>query len=233
VTVSNSRIFDEPVYNYTREFPFIWEELTIPISYGADRSRVEEILLDVARRNSGELLSAAERDLARLERRYALSAVPVEPKVYLVMTDNWLELTVRFVTEARGVRDVKDTMSRQILSALDEAGIGLASATGKSVCPRDNLAFVAPRPAHTGRVQSETAACPASTDHGVSLTSGPHVCDVVLRHRGVEHVRSLLVADTAAAERLDGRLRLPPFEDVDAARIDQIRGDGEVEAAQR
>ena len=129
VTVSNSRIFDEPVYNYTREFSFIWEEMTIPISYAADRARAEEILLDVARRNSGELLAAAERALARLERTYALRAVPVEPKVYLVMTDNWLELTVRFVTEARGVRDVKDTMSREILVALDEAGIGLASAT--------------------------------------------------------------------------------------------------------
>src|SRR5205807_6397666 len=27
VTVTNSKIFDEPVYNYTRDFPFIWEEM--------------------------------------------------------------------------------------------------------------------------------------------------------------------------------------------------------------
>ena len=25
VTVSNSNIFNEPVFNYTRDFPFIWE----------------------------------------------------------------------------------------------------------------------------------------------------------------------------------------------------------------
>lgn len=68
---------------------------------------------------------------------------------------------------------------------------------------------------------------------GICSYQGPHVRDVVLRHRGGEHGRSLLVAGTAAAERLDGRLRLPPFEDVDAAGIDQIRGDGEVEAARR
>ena len=27
VTVTNDKVFDEPVYNYTREFPFIWEEI--------------------------------------------------------------------------------------------------------------------------------------------------------------------------------------------------------------
>lgn len=128
VTVSNSRIFDEPVYNYTREFSFIWEEM-IPISYDADRKRAEEILLAVARRNSTALIGPAEDELGRLRRRYAVSSVSVDPKVYLAMTDNWLELTVRFVSEARGVREVKDAMSREILAALDEAGIGLASAT--------------------------------------------------------------------------------------------------------
>ena len=101
----------------------------IPIPYAADRARAERILLDAARRHSAELIDPAKDELGRLQRRYAVGAVDVEPKVYLAMTDNWLELTVRFVTEARGVREVKDAMSRDILAALDETGIGLASAT--------------------------------------------------------------------------------------------------------
>jgi hypothetical protein len=42
VTVTNDKVFDEPVYNYTREFPFIWEEMMVPIPYRADRQRAEE-----------------------------------------------------------------------------------------------------------------------------------------------------------------------------------------------
>lgn len=36
---------------------------------------------------------------------------------------------MRFAVEDRGIRDVKDAISRDILAALDEAGIGIASAT--------------------------------------------------------------------------------------------------------
>src|SRR3954467_419496 len=48
VTVTNDKLFDTPIYNYTREFPFIWEEIKIPISYGTDRRRAEQILLECA-----------------------------------------------------------------------------------------------------------------------------------------------------------------------------------------
>ncbi len=62
-------------------------------------------------------------------RRYFMQPVTIEPKVYYRLTDNWLELTVRFLVEDRGVRDAKDLMSREMLRDFDAAGIGLASTT--------------------------------------------------------------------------------------------------------
>jgi hypothetical protein len=64
-----------------------------------------------------------------------------------------------------------------------------------------------------------------------SPEQGPRVGGVVLGYRRREHRRALLVAGRAAAEVFDGRLRLPALEEVDAAGVDQISGDGEVEAA--
>jgi small-conductance mechanosensitive channel len=52
VTVTNAKIFDEPVYNYTRDFPYLWEELSLPISYDADHERAERLLLDAAERHT-------------------------------------------------------------------------------------------------------------------------------------------------------------------------------------
>lgn len=129
VTVTNAKIFDEPIFNYTRDFPYLWEEMTLPIAYSADRQRAERILLDVAERHSVPIGKMSEAALREMQRRYVLKAGDVKPSVYYRLTDNWLELTLRFVVEDHGVRAVKDAMSRDLLVALDEAGIGLASAT--------------------------------------------------------------------------------------------------------
>jgi hypothetical protein len=53
----------------------------------------------------------------------------LEPTVFWRLTDNWLELSVRFVCEDSGIRRLKDKMSRDILAAFDEAGLSIASGT--------------------------------------------------------------------------------------------------------
>lgn len=129
VTVANAAIFQEPVYNYTRDFPYIWEEIVLPHDYGDDRDTVERILLEAARAHAVVDDEDARRALARMQSRYAMADASLDPVVFLRLTDNWLELSLRFLVPARGVREVKDRISRQILAELDAAGIGLASAT--------------------------------------------------------------------------------------------------------
>src|SRR4051794_33741673 len=72
VTVTNDKIFDTPVYNYTTEFPYIWEEMRIPVPYNADRRRAEQILLDAARRRTTKVRELGEEPLKDLERRYMI-----------------------------------------------------------------------------------------------------------------------------------------------------------------
>ena len=129
VTVTNDKVFDEPVYNYTREFPFIWEEMTIPIPYRADRARAEAILLACVAEEAEALDRESEPVRRALERRYFIGVDDLTPRVFWRLTDNWLELTVRFVVRDHGMRDVKDAVSRAVLRRFEEASIEIASAT--------------------------------------------------------------------------------------------------------
>jgi len=130
VTVSNDKIFDEPIYNYTRDFPYLWEEMVIPITYTADRQRAEAIMLAAVQHHTESVEALGRAALDQMQRRYFVHAVTdLSPRVYYRITDNWLELSVRFITTEHGVREVKDAISRDMLAALDEAGIGIASAT--------------------------------------------------------------------------------------------------------
>lgn len=129
VTVTNARIFDEPVFNYTRDFSYIWEEMQVPIPYTADRRRAEEIFLSVVNRHAVHESELAADALDELKRRYFMRSGDIAPRIFWRLTDNWLELTARFVVPDHGIREVKDAISRDLLSALDQAGIGIASAT--------------------------------------------------------------------------------------------------------
>jgi small-conductance mechanosensitive channel len=129
VSVTNAKIFDEAIYNYTREFPFVWDEMSIPVSFTDDAATAERILLEAARKHSLDAQSLGEQALAEMERQYAMRREDAHPHVFWRITDNWLELSVRFLVADHGVRAVKDKMSREILAGLNEAGIGIASTT--------------------------------------------------------------------------------------------------------
>jgi len=129
VTVTNSKIFDEPVYNYTRDFPFLWEEMHIPISYDADAGLVETILLEAAKKETVKIEELAEPTLKLLENTFSIVAADLMPRVYVRLTDNWVELAVRFVCSDHDIRGLKDRMSRDIKAKLSAAGIGIASST--------------------------------------------------------------------------------------------------------
>lgn len=153
VTVSNSRIFTEPVFNYSRDFPFIWEEMAIPVTYQADRARVEAILLEAAKTHAldnRELAAEAKEDI---QRRFGIEPIDLEPRVFYRITDNWLELTVRFIVSTHQIRATKDAMSRFILGKLDEAGIGIASAT-YDIVGMPPIEVRAPREVHRARADS-------------------------------------------------------------------------------
>ena len=129
VTVSNAQIFSEPVYNYSRDFPFIWEEMTIPITYQADRAYVERTLIEAARLHATDPETMAVGAKEHLQRTFGVEPIELDPRVYWRITDNWMELTVRFIVGTHQIRGAKDAMTRHIIGKLDEVDIGIASAT--------------------------------------------------------------------------------------------------------
>jgi small-conductance mechanosensitive channel len=130
VTLSNEKIFDMPLYNYTQPFPYLWEELHVPVKYTDDRSKAEQIILDAVNRHTSEIQEKARKAREEFVRAFHLKAeTTIEPKVYWTLTDNWLEISARFIVEETGARGVKDAISRDILAGFDAAKIGIGSTT--------------------------------------------------------------------------------------------------------
>jgi len=130
VTVANRVVWVNPVYNFTQHWGYLWDEITLPITYESDWQRAAELMLEHGQTYTAELQADAEAGLSRLVDRYPLKESKVEPTLYLAMTDNWIEMTLRFVVDAQERRRVKDHLHRELLLNFQaEENISVASTT--------------------------------------------------------------------------------------------------------
>jgi small-conductance mechanosensitive channel len=115
VTVANRAVFADPVYNFTQHWGYLWDEITIPITYASDWRRAAEIMLEHGQQHTEELYADAKAGLSQMMDRYPLQRTQVEPTIYLTMTDNWIEITLRYIVGARDRRKVKGQLHRELL----------------------------------------------------------------------------------------------------------------------
>ena len=50
IHITNAAVLKENVINYSGEFPFVWDEIVVPVRYGNDQHRARSILLEVRSR---------------------------------------------------------------------------------------------------------------------------------------------------------------------------------------
>jgi small-conductance mechanosensitive channel len=138
VRVANSFVFKQPVFNYSGDFPFLWDELRLPVQYGSDHRLVRRILETIGAEIAAEPFTAAVRSAwSRMVRKYLLENAGVEPQITLVLTDNWMEFTLRYVVDVKARRSTKDHLYMRILEEFDRAGdrARIASTTVQLVQP--------------------------------------------------------------------------------------------------
>ena len=130
VSIANRVVFSDPVFNYTQHWPYVWDEITLPITYQSDWRRAGEIMLEHGQESTAHLQVPARAELNEMIERYPLHDSPVGPLLYIVMTDNWVEMTMRYVADAREWRTVMAQLHRELLQHFEaESDISVASAT--------------------------------------------------------------------------------------------------------
>lgn len=137
VRVANSFVFKEPVFNYSGEFPFLWDEITVPVKYGSDQNLARKILADAARETIGDYSARADLSWREFARQFLLEEASLAPVVTLALNDNWIELTLRYVVDYKVRRRTKDLLFTRILDAFERTGgrVRIASTTLQLVGP--------------------------------------------------------------------------------------------------
>lgn len=130
VIIPNAVIITGTVYNFTKDHNFVWDEITIPITYDSDWRSAREVFFAIVREETEELTLQAEAEIERIGEKYYLPKKVVEPSVFLSLTDNWIRLDIRYVADTRQRRILRDRIMQRLMEAVDaHPEFSVASAT--------------------------------------------------------------------------------------------------------
>ncbi|MGB5263942.1 MAG: mechanosensitive ion channel domain-containing protein [Lutimonas sp.] len=131
VQVSNAFVFKGTVHNYSTDFPFVWDEINLPVQYGSDLVMADDIIRRTAEENLMDYTEIAKKEWKHLVKKYLIENANVEPTLTLKLTDNWIEFNFRYVVDYKKRRMTKDKLYQEIYRQfqLNEPKVRLASTT--------------------------------------------------------------------------------------------------------
>lgn len=131
IKISNAFVFKGPIKNYSMDFPFVWDELNVLITYDSDAEVAKKIVLDIAKEQLSEY---AEHSITRWEEmveRYYIENATIEPTIAVRLTDNWIELNLRYITDYKKRRATKHLLYQSIEKSVKQTNgsVNFASTT--------------------------------------------------------------------------------------------------------
>lgn len=131
VLIANSFVFKEPVYNYSGDFPFLWDEIKIPIMFGSNYDKAQILFETICNETVEDYTENAHETWKLMVSKYMIEDAQTKPMVTLVVNDNWVEYTIRYVVNFKRRRATKNQLFLRILKEVEATGneIKFASAT--------------------------------------------------------------------------------------------------------
>lgn len=120
VQFSNSLIFGTPVFNYTQNFGYIWDEIELPLTYSSNTAEASKILTDVGGEYTETFLKGAREALTRMQHYFLVPKFELKPVVYIEVTSNWISLRMRYVVDPKERRNAKNFLWREIFERIQK-----------------------------------------------------------------------------------------------------------------
>lgn len=131
VKLSNAFVFKGPIYNYSQDFPFIWDEFNLPMKYESDIELAKSIIIKIASKTLSEYTSNSKSQWKDVVNKYYIEDAIVDPTLAIALTDNWVQFNLRYIVDYRKRRSVKHILYDEIYKEIQktDGSVILASNT--------------------------------------------------------------------------------------------------------
>jgi len=103
----------------------------VPVKYSSDYRLARDIFQRILSDIIGEYTQQARMSWETLIRQYCVEPAELDPRVFLVANDNWMEFTLRYVVDYKKRRITKDFLFTRVLEDVERTSgrVFLASTT--------------------------------------------------------------------------------------------------------
>jgi small conductance mechanosensitive channel len=124
VTFPNLEVLRSNIVNFTRDFPYVWDELTVGVANESDLPLAVRVLERTADQVLGESMQEGAEQYARLLERSRLAwDVATRPQVFASAGASWTDLTIRYAVPAREMRLWASRLLLAVNAALAEPDV--------------------------------------------------------------------------------------------------------------
>ena len=111
----NGKIFTEPIFNYTSGFEYIWDEIKILVTFESDWKKARKIILEAASKDIVDIGEQVRKKIQRLSQKYMIHYAKLTPYVWTDIKDSGVDLTLRYLTDARRRRATREAVCEILL----------------------------------------------------------------------------------------------------------------------
>lgn len=118
VSLGNSFVFKEKVHNYSAEYPFLWDEINVPIRTESDYKKAKEVFTKVLNDICGDYATQSQAQWSDLSNKYKVEDAQVQPMVSLKFDESWITFTLRYIVDYKKRRTTKDLIYTRLLDEI-------------------------------------------------------------------------------------------------------------------
>lgn len=130
VHIPNKKVFNTDLANYTADFPYIWNEIPVLITFESDWQKAKNMFTQIVEGLVGEQIKTARRVINRSSRKYMIYYGTLTPIVYTRLKESGVLLTIRYLCDPRQRRGTEEEIWEAILKEVEsESSIEFAYPT--------------------------------------------------------------------------------------------------------
>jgi small-conductance mechanosensitive channel len=120
VQLPNSQIFGTPVYNYTQNFAYLWDQVDLPITYDSNIDAATRIMSEAGSEYTKEFMQRAEHELEQMRHSFLVPSFELKPHVYVSFDSNYVTLSMRYIVDPKQRRVAKSFLFRKMLEGIQQ-----------------------------------------------------------------------------------------------------------------